>query len=345
MHSLRNLNDGHTAHPKRQSKSSGRASCHKRLLAWLEMVAKRAAIWGDVDLTAFCKTTGFSREHVVRTLSRIRREVVHLVFETKQRRKRSVRRVRRSRWGVMVAEVGKLKFDRRSLFFDERGRYLHNYTSLSQTGFKIEPTMPGTTEQQERDGDEAKQTSAKSHGAFCFKGGVCDESVAREGCGTTQPIDLNSARRCFNRSIEKVGSRVGAKSRFSGLRRRAFVMIEELEALHWDNCKVRFARRTAFCYIFSALRGGHDRKRIVSCYQQALEQSHGFAVDRGASLGQIVFFELSSTVSKARKALAQDGLTPKARMQQWYAKRAADEEAIWQSIFAEQPARSEQAAN
>jgi hypothetical protein len=132
---------------------------------------------------------------------------VHLVFETKQRRKRSARRVRRSRWGATVAEVGKLKFDRRSLFFDERGRYLHNYTSLSQTGFKIEPTMPGTTEQQERDGDEAKQTSAKSHGAFCFKGEVCDESVAREGCGTTQPLiahSIESVRFCSDRVMNGV---------------------------------------------------------------------------------------------------------------------------------------------
>jgi len=44
----------------------------------------------------------------------------------------------------------------------------------------------------------------------------------------------------------------------------------------------------------------------------------GFAVDQAASTGIITFFNLSSTVVKARKLLARDGLSRQERVGQWY---------------------------
>jgi hypothetical protein len=90
-----------------------------------------------VDLKAFCATTGYSREHATRELSRLRRGG-ELAFETKLRRKRGAKA---ATWGVIVADPAKLKFDRRSLFYGKDGNPLHNYTTLAACGKKIPPTI------------------------------------------------------------------------------------------------------------------------------------------------------------------------------------------------------------
>ena len=59
-------------------------------------------------------------------------------------------------------------------------------------------------------------------------------------------------------------------------------------------------------------------ERIFSCYADALYVGHGFAVDQAASTGKIAFFNLSSTVVKARERLSRDGLTRRERVGQWY---------------------------
>ena len=113
------------------------ATCRARLKGWIKNVAARSPIWGDVDLSAFCRTTGYSREHATRELSKLRRDG-ELAFETKMRTKGG----RGSKkWGVIVADPSKLRFDKRSLFYDRRGRPLHNYTTLGNGGEKIAPTI------------------------------------------------------------------------------------------------------------------------------------------------------------------------------------------------------------
>jgi len=100
--------------------------------------------------------------------------------------------------------------------------------------------------------------------------------------------------------------------------RKAFSLLPRLQGSHYDNCKVAFSRRTAHSYALSALIDGHDQERIVRCYEEALFICHGFAVDRSANLGKVVFFNPSSTVSKARKLLAKDDLDRRARVRKWY---------------------------
>jgi|GEM_PF-4904652 len=123
-----------------QSPSSrrGNATCRKRLEGWIQMVVARSRIWGRIDLEAFCRTTRYSREHATRTLSLIRKQSTDWAFETKicQRRKNGPKR-----WGVIVAERSKLRFDGHSLFFSDVGRWLHNYTSLGYGREKISPTL------------------------------------------------------------------------------------------------------------------------------------------------------------------------------------------------------------
>ena len=64
--------------------------------------------------------------------------------------------------------------------------------------------------------------------------------------------------------------------------------------------------------------------RSLSCYSDALFVGHGFAVDQAGSTGKIAFFNLSSTVTKARQLLAKDGLTRDARMTCWYQNHPQD---------------------
>ncbi len=86
---------------------------------------------------AFCRKTGYSREHATRELSKLRRDG-DLAFETKMRTKggRGVKK-----WGVIVADPAKLLYDKHSLFYDRRSKPLHNYTTLGSGGEKIAPTI------------------------------------------------------------------------------------------------------------------------------------------------------------------------------------------------------------
>ncbi len=287
-----------------------RATCRTRLRGWLSRVAKRAEIWGDVDLSAFCRMTGYSREHATRELSRIRAEEPELfTFETKQRRKG---KKRRKRWGVIVAVPEKLKFDRHSLFFGEDGTYLHNYTNLGISGFKISPTVPGVLD---LDRNFCKLLPERTN-----QPDVCDISLPGEGCGATQPLNSNGAVRLNSAGAGSRCSAPGAgiPDALKRLKGKAFYLVDELKKLHWDNCKVQFNSLIAFRFAFEALRNGHSQKRILFCYEKSLVVCHGLAVDHAARTGQICCFALSSTVSKARRMLAADGLDRRRRMERWY---------------------------
>jgi len=62
------------------------ATCRARLKGWIKNVAARSPIWGDIDISAFCRKMGYSREHATRELSKLRRDG-ELAFETKMRTK------------------------------------------------------------------------------------------------------------------------------------------------------------------------------------------------------------------------------------------------------------------
>ena len=105
-----------------------------------------------------------------------------------------------------------------------------------------------------------------------------------------------------------------------GLRRlgkKAAQITDNLRRFHWDNCKVNFDRRLAYCYALGALRDGYDAAKILKCYERALQDCHALATDRTASRGQVCRFELSSTVRRAKRFLANDGLLTAERIGPW----------------------------
>ncbi|MEI6715770.1 MAG: hypothetical protein WCO60_18610 [Verrucomicrobiota bacterium] len=319
--------------PYPKSRGVHAPNCRARLKGWLENVAARSTSWGDFDQKAFCKKTGYSREHVTRELSKLRKEG-RLVFETKMRTKGGKGR---KRWGVMVAHPKKLLFDGHSLFFDREGKQLHNYTTLGKGGEKIPPTdfipkpkrprgrprkiveeIPIAISAPESVVSEAEKTSVDERlecGVLVRKDGHCD-SAKVEDYYVIQQSDLYGAGRGV--AQWRGSGRGERRSKAGALRGKAFGMLRQLEERHWDNCKVTFSRRCGFSFVLGALTNGHKVDRILSCYSDALYVTHGFAVDRAASSGKIVFFNLSSTVVKARKLLAKDGLTRLERMSSWY---------------------------
>lgn len=333
----------------------GVAPCRARLKGWLRNVASRSPIWGDVDLAAFCRITGYSREHATRELSKIRMEDHDLVFETKLRDKKP--KGRRT-WGVIVAQCAKLKFDKCSLFYDAQGCRLHNYTKLGDGGKKMEPIVilqsrsprprgrprkfrnsPAANEPRTTNDAGARESKA-SVGTSCTlhadnppkNTAGCDIPYIRKDSFGIQQPELNDARRDFAqwRGFE---SKSCERRHGDPLRRKAFSLSRRLEDCHWDNCKVRFVTRTAFGYAHRSLRDGHDEERVVSCYADALMICHGFAVDRACSAGRITFFAPSSTVSKAERLLAKDGLSREQRMAQWYERRRRTEPVLRDENF------------
>lgn len=274
---------------KRGQRGGKEVGCRARLKGWLFHVAERSPIWGDVNIERFCAVTGYSREHVMRELTRLRKGCEDLVFETKIREKKGKSR---KVWGVIVALKVKLDYDERSLFYGKDGKRLHNRTKLGRGGEKLEPTF-----------DRAQKNCSQLASSLKNKNQVCDNPKKRKDSFRIQQLK-NSA-----------GRKLDPKAR---LRAKAFAMLHNLKWEHWDNCKVHFNRKMAFCYLYKALEDGHEAKRILWCYSKALVVCHAHAVDKGASIGQVTFFSLSSTVSKARKRLLEDGLTREERIKLWY---------------------------
>lgn len=140
--------------------------------------------------------------------------------------------------------------------------------------------------------------------------------MSLQGRSTSATIQLQHRRMQHDeesRSEEQIGdaeeNRLPKRQLSSRLQRRAAVLAQELGQLHWDNCKVIYRRRLAFAFALGALRDGHEAKDIKNSYDRALHECHAFATDRTAHRGQVCRFELSSTVSRARKSLQKDGLT------------------------------------
>ena len=326
------------------------ATCRARLRGWIRNVAERSPIWGDIDLKAFCATTGYSREHSTRELSKLRREG-DLAFETKLR----TRRGSKTRWGVIVAAPEKLLYDKHSLFYDRRGNRLHNYTTLAGSGEKIVPTIifpvperrprgrprtrPAVSEAQKRPRGRPRKQSApplpvapmtarnfplaptpvqvaarkNEPTKFIEIPRCCDNPLTKDSFGIQQS-DLYGAKR----GVALWRGQEGRVAKPQALQRKAFALQARLAGCHWDNCKVRFSRRTAHSYAFRALCDGHEECRIMACYERALFVCHGYAVDRAASSGKIVLFNPSSTIVKAAALLAKDGLDRWERIAGWY---------------------------
>ena len=94
-------------------------------------------------------------------------------------------------------------------------------------------------------------------------------------------------------------SKFGEKS----LNRLAFwITRNELEPLHYDNCKIAVDRPIAWKFTKDALVAGYDRRDIVKSWDDALHDCHGMAVDMDPT-APAGTWRASSTSCRARKLL------------------------------------------
>jgi hypothetical protein len=99
----------------------------------------------------------------------------------------------------------------------------------------------------------------------------------------------------------------------------ACIARNDLQGLHWDNCKVRFQFPHAFLYAFRALNEGHARVAISGAYDLALHQRHKDATDHDLNNGaNLTRWEPSSTVSLAAERLRTDGRTAAERWAEFF---------------------------
>ncbi|MCC7519176.1 MAG: helix-turn-helix domain-containing protein [Verrucomicrobiae bacterium] len=99
------------------------------------------------------------------------------------------------------------------------------------------------------------------------------------------------------------------------LRRKAFAVASRIEPLHWDNCKVRYARHAVRSYAERAMQDGHDETVILGAYRHALRYTHGVATDE-MDRGERLRHKLATpalTIYLARCHLAKDGKTVEQR--------------------------------
>lgn len=92
---------------------------------------------------------------------------------------------------------------------------------------------------------------------------------------------------------------------------KAYAIMERLQLLHWDNCKITFGKEGARAYAEQALLDGHLEKTIVSAYATALSYCHGYATDE-INDGKRHRREKANpalTIYLARKRLKNDGKT------------------------------------
>jgi hypothetical protein len=97
--------------------------------------------------------------------------------------------------------------------------------------------------------------------------------------------------------------------------RKAYAIMERLEWLHWDNCKVRFGKQGARAYAEQALNDGHLEGAIISAYAAALSYCHGLTTDEMDN-GKRARHDKATpalTIDLARRRLECDGKTPNER--------------------------------
>jgi hypothetical protein len=144
----------------------------------------------------------------------------------------------------------------------------------------------------------------------------------RENCNLLQRQSGLLARRLQSRRVAHASPSIPEPQTTSAglprLERLAGRITEDLRQLHWDNCKVNFDRRLAYRYVLRALRDGYDAANILRCYERALQECHALATDRTASRGQICRFELSSTVRRAKRFLANNRFPGPERIRLWH---------------------------
>ena len=187
--------------------------------------------------------------------------------------------------------------------------------SLSDTGVVSKAARPpvpfGALKGDPREGHPEKVKNTVGGGS-CGRTASSTLGVSDGRRPASGPPAMNG--QCPSPAAPRKESPEGGTSQ-SNLRRKAFAVASRIEALHWDNCKVRYARHAARSYAEQAMQIGHDEAAILAAYRHALRYTHGVATDE-MDRGERSRHEIATpalTIYLARCHLAKDGKTVEQR--------------------------------
>jgi hypothetical protein len=128
------------------------------------------------------------------------------------------------------------------------------------------------------------------------------------------PTSVNPAMNGKNSQPDTVEIKSESKNQ-SPIKRKAFAIADKIQLLHWDNCKVNYAKHAARSYSEKMLQQGHPESNIIGTYKAALNHCHRLTTDR-MDRGELLRSEKSSpalTIWMATQKLSQDGKTKEER--------------------------------
>lgn len=185
-----------------------------------------------------------------------------------------------------------LKYDKEPLFQDRERRPRHLKERINEP--RIQPVCRPVNSEQEVGATGIREEISRS-----------DISRSKQA-----PLPGAGLEKGFHGKISEVGERK--------LRRCAAAIVHhQAKDLFPAGCRVTWSFNGLFGYVFTALKHGYSRKRILWALEKALWKLNSTADDLGQQ------FDISSTIFHARKFL-QDGQTTGQRVQQFYEDRRKD---------------------
>ena len=313
---------------KRERKSR---SC-VRLVGWLKFrIGKSSKPWIRVRLEEFCSLSGVTMKTARRCLNKIREdEESEIVLRTCHEQRR---------WILLASTTKRLDGLKRSEPFEEENgkkRIIKDKKSgrritQEQLVLNDEPLMwnaePNNTQNSKSDCVEQEpelsdpnqmelpihRQNTNTQTKFVRTSRSNDEVLQNAwanflGSSTNKGVRVRDISPCvveggFSQRENKDKHRkteFGEKSR----KKLAFWLTRnEIEPLHYDNCKIGCDRPIAWQFVKDSLDDGYDRKDIVRCWDDALHDCHAMAVDTDptAPAGS---WRASSTSHRARKLLS-----------------------------------------
>jgi len=310
----------------KSSTSCGHAPAIYRILGWLSRRAEKnpQCFWFRFDAAEFSEVSGVSIRQVRNVMNQLRANPEKFGFHWRTAFNRS--RGARGSWEVLFGPAERLRWDREPLFRDRTGRSRHIRKGQREKTVMSAHEPLKTSRVSTKKGQCPSCGPQKPGGSAPFQADVRSGTKRRSECNPYREGLSESQQRHTPRASRDCGevSPEGKKR----LWRKAAAMSRRLSYHHWDSCRVQWKFTPARAFAYGAILAGHEEDEIRRCYQSALDECHGIAVDMGK------YFNISSTIKRGRKRLARDGRSRDARLTEFYKTRAIVAEQVRKS-FAE----------
>jgi hypothetical protein len=296
-----------------KSKSLSHSRTTRRLVGWMKRrISRSSKPWIAVKLDDFCGLTGVTIRTARRCVNAVRNDpesdiVLRTCYENRK-------------WSLLASTTSRLHGLKRSEPFDQsnEGKRIVK-TKMCGEVVRVEQlrlgregvlwgeepnyTIPGCLESQpEEDPNQEVMNFDAENGEVDLE--KCWENFLKpkEKVDARQSdISLVSNRRVSVKTETK--SNTTQRVFGDGTHRLAFAIARNyLEPIHYDNCKIAYEPKMAFCYARRALKNGCTKQDIIRCYDWALHDCHAMCVDIDP-LTSAGGWRASSTIHRAERLL------------------------------------------